>query len=144
MCITYTISSNSTTTSNTSCNNVASQRESILTNQVSSSFTEVVDVVVPPPEKKNSGDEVDVALTALAMLPVKVRRLSLACKSWDVHPRFSEICPRNLRSNHIGDAGASHLATLSNLTSLNLGVNLFSIAFILFHFAVLIRLAKIL
>ena len=95
-----------------------------------------MDVVLRSPVKQNSDDEVDVALTALAMLPVTVRWLSLACKRV-VHPRFSELCPMklislaqscklislDLPSNHIGDGGAAHLASLSNLTSLELVSN---------------------
>ena len=51
-----------------------------MTSEVSSSFTEVVDVLLTAPVDTNSYEEVNVALAALAMLPVNVRRLSLACK----------------------------------------------------------------
>ena len=117
-CINCTIPSNSTTI-NTTCNDVVNQRESILTSQVSSSFSEVVDVVLRPPVEQSSGAEVDVKLAALAMLPATVRGLSLPCKNWDIHPRFSELCPTKLIAfahsckfisldlyrNNIGDAG---------------------------------------
>ena len=97
------------------------------TTHVSSSFSEVVDILLRPPVESSSVDEVNLALAALAMLPVTVRRLSLACKSGDPHPRFSLLCPTKLISfarlaspDNIDDAGAAHLAAFSNLTSLDL------------------------
>ena len=60
-----------------------------------SSFAEVVDVQLRSPVRRNCGDEVDIALVALAMLPVKVRRLSLVCKSGDSHPRLASYVRQN-------------------------------------------------
>ena len=106
----------------------------MVTSQVRGSFAEVVDILLRPPDESNSVDEVNIALAALAMLPVTVRRLSLACKSGYPHRRFRELCPTKLiplaRSaspdlvgNHIGGAGAAYINWLSNLTSLDLAFN---------------------
>jgi len=47
-----------------------------------------VDVLLRPPVKGNFGDEVSVALAALVMLPVKIRRVRLACKNGQARPLF--------------------------------------------------------